>query len=70
MTAIEIPVGEAAITFDADRDGWLRQLGFRPLPSGAPRIDAGTFPLEAFPLAWSLPRWGTAASATTFYEGD
>ncbi len=60
MTAIEIAVGEAAISFEADRDGALRQLGFRPLDLGEPRIDRGPFPPEAFPLAY--PAWGQDVS--------
>lgn len=60
VTAIEIAIGEAAISFEADRDGALRQLGFRPQPPGEPRIDRGPFPLEAFPLAY--PSWGQDVS--------
>jgi len=60
VTAIEIAVGDAAISFEADRDGWLRQLGFRPCPPGEPRIDRGPFPPEAFPLAY--PAWGQDVS--------
>jgi alpha-galactosidase len=60
VSAIEIGVGEAAISFEADRDGWLRQLGFRPLPPGGPRIDSGPFPSETFPLAY--PAWGQDVS--------
>src|SRR6516162_8291234 len=44
VTAIEIATGEAAISFDADRDGALRQLGFRLRPPGELRIDRGLFP--------------------------
>jgi len=60
VTAIEIATGEAAISFDADRDGALRQLGFRLRPPGELRIDRGLFPPEAFPLAY--PAWGQDVS--------
>ena len=60
MTAIEIAAGEAAISFEADSDGWLRQLGFWPRPPGEPRFDDGPFPPEAFPLAY--PAWGQDVS--------
>jgi alpha-galactosidase len=56
VTAIEIAAGEAAISFEADRDGWLRQLGFRPRTGSEPGFDKGPFPPEAFPLAY--PAWG------------
>jgi alpha-galactosidase len=60
VTGIEIGAGEAAISFEADRDGWLRQIGFRPRTPSAPHIDRGTFPPEAFPLAY--PAWGQDVS--------
>jgi alpha-galactosidase len=60
MTAIEIGVDEAAISFEPDRDGALRQLGFRLRTPAEPRIDRGPFPPEAFPLAY--PAWGQDVS--------
>lgn len=60
VTAIEIAVGEAVISFEADRDGALRQLAFGPLGAAEPSIDRGPFPPEAFPLAY--PSWGQDVS--------
>jgi len=60
VTAIEIAVGDAAISFEADRVGALRQLGFRLRTPEEPRIDRGPFPPEAFPLAY--PAWGQDVS--------
>ena len=66
MTAIDIAVGEAAVSFEADRDGALRQLGFRPLGAGERRIDRGPFPPEAFPLAY--PTWGQDVSRSPAFR--
>jgi alpha-galactosidase len=62
VTAIDITVAGAGISFEADRNGWLRQLGFRPLAADGPPIEAGPYPLEAFPLAY--PAWGQDVSTT------
>ena len=56
MTAIEITFGAAGVSFEADHDGQLRQIGFRPLAGPVQRIEAGPFPPEAIPFAY--PAWG------------
>ncbi|MBO0836932.1 MAG: hypothetical protein J2P28_15695, partial [Actinobacteria bacterium] len=61
MSAIDITLDGAGIRFAADGDGWLRQIGFRPLADEAPPIETASFPLEAFPLAY--PAWGQDVSA-------
>ncbi|HEY2505395.1 MAG TPA: alpha-galactosidase [Streptosporangiaceae bacterium] len=61
MTGIDLTAGEAGLRFEADRDGQLRQIGFRPLPGGGTGWQAGPFPVEAFPLAY--PAWGQETSA-------
>ncbi len=72
MTAIDITADGAGISFEPDRDGQLRQIGFRPRPEEGPGIERGAFPPEAFPLAY--PAWGQDVSAApalrlTSYDG-
>ncbi len=62
MTAIDISVDGAGISFEADRAGRLRQIGFRPRADDGPRLERGAFPPEAFPLAY--PAWGQDVSAS------
>jgi alpha-galactosidase len=62
VTAIDIAVDGAGLSFEADRDGWLRQIGFRPRTDDGPPIQRGAFPPEAFPLAY--PVWGQDVRAS------
>lgn len=62
MTAIDIRAGNAALRYEADADGRLRQVGFRPVAADGTGIERGSFPPEAFPLAY--PAWGEESGAT------
>jgi alpha-galactosidase len=61
VTAIDITADGAGLSFEPDRGGQLRQIGFRPRPDERQRIERGAFPPEAFPLAY--PAWGQDVSA-------
>jgi alpha-galactosidase len=52
-----VRAGDAGYRFAADRDGRLRQIGFRP---GS--IERGRFPVAVFPLAY--PTWGDDPSCS------
>lgn len=62
MTAIDIRTGNAALRYETDADGRLRQVGFRPIAADGTGIERGSFPPEAFPLAY--PAWGEESGAT------
>jgi alpha-galactosidase len=62
VTAIDISAGNVALRYETDAGGRLRQIGFRPGPADGAGIERGSFPPEAFPLAY--PCWGEETDAT------
>jgi hypothetical protein len=62
VTAIDISAGDAVLRYEADADGRLRQIGFRPVAADGAGLERGSFPPEAFPLAY--PAWGEETGAT------
>jgi len=58
---MDISAGELRLQYRTDNAGRLRQIGFRPVPADGGPIESGTFPAEAFPLAY--PSWGEEPGA-------